>query len=98
MAARKHVTLVADADTSIPLTGRGNVLVQNHSTAANDLLYVSTTSGVAATVGGDDMICIGTGGFRIFGISDKDGTIDLHVISHGAIRVSAEVYERVEAD
>lgn len=97
-ARRKHAVLVGAADTALALKGRGLILVENHSTPTNDLLWVNPNTGTAAVALADDMICIGPGGFRIFEAADKDGTIDLHVLSASAITVSAEIFDKIEVD
>lgn len=94
MASRKHVTLVADTDTSVTVTGNGIVLVSNHGvtgTSVGDAVYVNINA--AATVRGDEMIGVLTGRPRGILNQDRDGTVVVHLISHSTNEVSVELVD-----
>lgn len=94
MASRKTVTLVADTDQAVTLTGNGVVLVSNHgvtATSVGDAVYVNVNA--AATVRGDDMIAVITGRPRGILNQDRDGTVVVHLICHTTNEVSVELVD-----
>lgn len=99
MAGSKHVALVADTDKKVTVTGRGHVLVTNHAADSGEdeaKIFVNPLIGAdaVATVAGDNMICIGIGGYRVLDITDEDGSVDVHLISHLPVTtVSVEIVD-----
>ena len=92
MAQRKHGTLVADTEATVTVTGRGMLLVSNHGvpgTATPEPIYclIDTTITLAA----DDSIPVIGGRPRVIANTDEDGSVDVHLISHGANKYSVEI-------
>lgn len=92
MAKRKHLTLTANTEATITVTGRGVLLVSNHGvpgTAVPEPLYVALNA--TATVQGDEMIPVMGGRPRVVMNTDQDGSVDVHVICVNANKVSVEM-------
>lgn len=92
MAKRKTVTLVLNTDTTVTVTGRGQLLISNHGipgTATPNPVYVNINA--AATVAGDEMTPVMGGRPRVLELGDQDGSVDVHLICAAANIVSVEL-------